>query len=116
MDHKEREAVLRRHESLDYIGLRAQATMVGLMELCSELASAGVLSGEALERIKDAIAKDVLVSRRGIGGRGDVETALRTRLDAIFPCGPSGKTEPVGTAADLQSAIGVEPGTVSSER
>lgn len=36
------------HRTLEYIGLRAQATTVGLIQLCTELVTAGVLGDDAV--------------------------------------------------------------------
>lgn len=109
MDQDEREQALRRHESLEYIGLRAQATMVGLSQLCTELVAAGVLNDAAIERIKGAIRQDISVSRPRIRNHAEFEQALRVRLDAIFPRANAASTGPIGTAADIESAIGASP-------
>ncbi|WP_213980058.1 hypothetical protein [Sphingomonas sp. dw_22] len=110
MDIDAREQALRRHESLEYIGLRAQATMVGLSQLCTELVAAGVLSDDAIGRIKDAIRQDISVSRPRIRNHAEFDQALKVRLDAIFPPHPDARpSAPIGTAADMESAIGTSP-------
>jgi len=85
MDRTEKEQAIRLHECLDFIGLRAQATSVGLLQLCAELVNVGVLDDAAVERIKSAIQKDITVSRRGKHGQDAFETTLRKRLDSVFP-------------------------------
>ncbi len=55
-------AARERHRALDFIGLRAHATTVGLIQLCEELLNSGVLSPEGLERIKGAIRTELTVS------------------------------------------------------
>lgn len=98
------------HEDLDYIGLRAQATSAGLVQLCSELVDAGVLDDAAIGRIKDAVRCDILVSRRRVHDRAEFEDVLKRRLDSIFPS-PNEPRRPlrVGTVADMQSALSTHP-------
>jgi len=50
------------HGAIDLIGLRAHATSVGLIQLCAELMKAGVLDGQAVQRIKDAIRREITIS------------------------------------------------------
>jgi hypothetical protein len=92
----------RLHFDVTNVGLRAQATAVGLVQLCLELRRANVLDEPAIERIKDAIADEVsvtaprpLVSQRY---RGEI----RARLDRLF----AGEQE-VGSAEAL--AFGATP-------
>lgn len=59
-------AARERHRTLDFIGLRAHATAVGLIQLCEELLNAGVLSADGLDRIKDAICSELAVGTRGL--------------------------------------------------
>jgi hypothetical protein len=94
------------HGTIDFIGLRAHATTVGLIQLCAELLGAGVLDGEAVQRIKDAIHREISVSHsRGVA-RAEFEQLLNERLDAIFPkVGEPQKRADVGSAAELGSAL-----------
>jgi hypothetical protein len=108
MDREEKEKALRLHECLDYIGLRAQATSVGLLQLCSELVAVGVLDDAAVQRIKGAIHRDITVSRsRRQYGQADFDALLRKRLDDLFPKpgGPIGQAH-VGTTEEMQKALG----------
>lgn len=108
MDHNERELARQRHETLEYIGVRAQATMVGLSQLCSELLVTGALSQDAVERIKDAIVIDIVVSRPRIGNRAasEFDDALRSRLDAIFPRGEQAeRSRAIGTSVAMQADL-----------
>lgn len=109
MDRTEKEQAIRLHECLDLIGLRAQATSVGLLQLCAELVNVGVLDDAAVGRIKDAIQKDISVSRRGAKhGHDEFEATLRRRLDSVFPsCGKS--PAHVGTACEMGEAMGGVP-------
>lgn len=82
-------AARERHYTLDLIGLRAHATTVGLIQLCEELLNAGVLSVEALERIKDAIFMELTVGKRErVARQSNFDETLRNRIDAIFPSIP----------------------------
>ncbi|MES2988144.1 MAG: hypothetical protein V4808_09585 [Pseudomonadota bacterium] len=111
MDRSEKEQALRLHTCLDYIGLRAQATSVGLLQLCAELVAVGVLDDKAVERIKNAIASDITVSRKAKHGQAEFDVLLRQRLDAVFPstCDPR-IGQRVGPASDMQEALtGVVP-------
>ena len=106
MDRTEKEQAIRLHECLDFIGLRAQATSVGLLQLCAELVKVGVLDDSAVDRIKTAIQKDITVSRRG--GKHDheqFETTLRKRLDSVFPSCDKPIGSHIGTAKDMQDAM-----------
>lgn len=74
----------RLHESLGFLGLRGAATARGLLQLTAELVRAGVLDEEAVNRIKDAIACDLVLSRPRSAWRGDIESSIRERLDDLF--------------------------------
>ncbi|MCF8709220.1 hypothetical protein [Rhizorhapis sp. SPR117] len=92
----------RLHFDLTNVGLRAQATAAGLVRLCIELRDANVLTDDALERIKGAIADDVaLTAPRGIPAR-DYRYEIKDRLDLLFT-----GTREVGSAEAL--AFGTEP-------
>lgn len=82
----------RLHETINFLGLRAQATVVGLVQLVRELEAARVLAPEAVTRIKDAIAADLALARPRAVKPEEFDRSLRERLDALFA-----GTEPVGT-------------------
>jgi hypothetical protein len=86
----------RLHSVIGMVGLRAHATAVGLIQLTTELRSAGVIDEDALTRIKDAIAKDIALSRPMSQPKEEYEAAVHRRLDALF----SG-TEKVGGSVPL---------------
>ena len=72
----------RLHDALDFIGLRALATAAGMIQLCAELRRAGVFDEGAVNRIKEAMAREIALSRRG-----DFEPEFKQtmqRLDALF--------------------------------
>jgi hypothetical protein len=74
----------RLHQDLDLLGLRAPATAAGLLQLTAELFRAGVIDKAAANRVKDAIACDLIVSRPRITGKDEYATIIRQRLDALF--------------------------------
>lgn len=94
------------HQTLEFIGLRAQATSVGLIQLCAELVRGRVLDDAAIHRIKDAIFREITVSHGLRHSREEFEKMLRQRLDAIFP-GPEddARRTPVGTVGEMESAL-----------
>lgn len=90
------------HFELTNVGLRAQATAVGLVQLCVELRRANVLDEPAFERIKDAIADEVSLSApRPLASQG-YRQEMKARLDRLF----AGEQE-VGSAEAL--SFGVTP-------
>jgi len=92
----------RLHFDLMNVGLRAQATAAGLVQLCIELRAQGVLDEGALERIKSAIADDVSISApRGTTSR-QYRQDIKSRLDRLFA-----GSEEVGSAEAL--SFGSEP-------
>jgi hypothetical protein len=74
----------RLHDTIDLLGFRAQATTVGFLTLARELVSAGVLDQAALSRIKDAIMRELCLSRPAAASREEFEGVVRRRLDALF--------------------------------
>ena len=72
------------HFDITNVGLRAQATAVGLVKLCVELRRANVLDDAAVERIKDAIADDVSVTAPRPLASPEYRDEVRTRLDRLF--------------------------------
>lgn len=75
----------RLHDSIGFVGLRAQATSVAVLQLCTELRSAGVLTEDAVTRIKEAVAKEIALSRRGCSYQEEVKNTMH-RLDGLFTC------------------------------
>lgn len=90
------------HYELGNVGLRAQATAAGLLQLCAELGDAGVLSPAAIERIKDRIARDITLSAPKSTTHDAFKREIRTRLDRLFA-----GCENVGSADAL--AFGAHP-------
>lgn len=74
----------RLHDTIDLIGLRAQATTVGFIQMAIELHRAGVLDDDALDRIKGSIAQQILLTApRSVPLEGFRENLMR-RLDRLF--------------------------------
>lgn len=76
------------HDTLDFLGIRAQATAVALLQLCRELRDVGVLSEEAMTRIKESIAREVALARPRSIYKVEYDAAMR-RMDDLF----AGETE-----------------------
>jgi hypothetical protein len=72
------------HDMIGFIGLRAQATAVGLLQLSTELKRAGVLDDASIGRITDAIAKEIFLSRPQSFYNEDFDANLRGRLNRLF--------------------------------
>ncbi len=110
MDNRQALDARQLHGSIDFIGLRAHATSVGLIQLCAELMRAGVLDGPAIQRIKDAIQREISVSNPRSMAREDFERTLKERLDAIFPKvgEPQDRTD-LGPASELGAALNLKP-------
>ncbi len=72
------------HDSVALIGLRAHATSVGLVKLTAELVRAGVLDEAAVTRIKEAIVKELSLTRARSARKEEFERSTRQRLDALF--------------------------------
>jgi hypothetical protein len=107
MDHGETEQARELHRTLEFIGLRAQATTVGLIQLCAELVAAGALADEAIERIKEAIFREIAVTHPRGYNRAEFEQTLKQRLDAIFPHPADAEARAtVGTVADMEASLG----------
>ena len=86
------------HFDLVNVGLRAQATAAGLVQLCRELQRAGILDDQGVGRIKGEIANEIALAAprhvRGSEFRQDIEA----RLDRIF----AGEQQ-LGDAAGLRA-------------
>lgn len=74
----------RLHDAIELIGMRAQATTVGLIQLSIELKRAGVLDEAAVGRIKDAIAKEICLNRPKTIPAEHFRETLGKRLDRLF--------------------------------
>lgn len=111
MDHDRTEQARELHRTLEFIGLRAQATTVGLLQLCAELVDAGALGDEAVTRIKEAIFREIAVNNPRGYNRDEFERTLRERLDAIFPRAADAQARArVGTADEMRAALGSDDG------
>lgn len=84
------------HYDLANVGLRAQATAVGLLQLCIELRRVQVIDETAVERIKTAIAEEISMSTPRSMSPKDHRRDIKARLDRLF----AGEQE-VGSAEAL---------------
>lgn len=98
----------RLHYDLTNVGLRAQATAAGLIQICVELRNANVLPAAAIERIKDAIFDEICVSVPRQVATVQYLHEVRSRLDRIF----AGQLE-LGNAAGLSSGSFADASTGS---
>lgn len=96
------------HFDLTNVGLRAQATAAGLLQLCLELRESGILDEPAIDRIKNAIACDIEVSAPRSVACPEYRRDVRERLDKLF----AGQTK-VGDAGAL--AFGETPETICGD-
>ncbi|MBV9529136.1 hypothetical protein [Sphingomonas sp.] len=81
MNEQERSRV---HHALEFLGMRAQATAVGLVQLCVELRRAGVLDQEAIDRVKQSIAAEIAERAPRTVMKQEYLADIRGRLDRIF--------------------------------
>lgn len=72
------------HEEIAFLGLRAQATAVGLIQLSIELQRAGVLDGDAVCRIKGAIADNLTLKTPSYMSAKEHRCEVAQRLDKLF--------------------------------
>lgn len=73
-----------KHYELRNVGLRAQATAAGLVQLCKELHRSGILEDAAIHRIKEAIADELEVDAPRSITIPQYRLDVRERLDRIF--------------------------------
>ncbi len=106
MDHEQTEQARELHRTLEFIGLRAQATTVGLLQLCAELVRAGILDDEAIERIKESIFRELAATGPRGYNRAEFERTLRQRLDSVFPGAADVRPRArVGTVSDMETSL-----------
>lgn len=72
------------HHDLKNVGLRAQATAAGLVQLCKELQAAGVINEDAVGRVKNAIADEIALTAPRPMLRADFRREVCERLNGIF--------------------------------
>lgn len=81
------------HLALEFLGIRAQATAMGLVQLCLELRRAEVIDQAAVDRVKDAIAEEIGEHAPRSVAKQQYLADIRGRLDRIFA-----GDEPIGAA------------------
>lgn len=79
------------HANLEAIGIRASGAAIGLFQLLKELLDAGVLGGEAVNRIKEAVITDLAASRPRSQSLADYEQRVRERMDTLLPIDQQGE-------------------------
>lgn len=88
----------RTHLALEFLGIRAQATAMGLVQLCAELRDAGVIGEDAVGRVKEAIAEEIASHAPRSVVKQQYLADIRGRLDRIFA-----GDEPIGPAPDVST-------------
>ena len=92
------------HHDLTNVGLRAQATAAGLVQLCVDLRGAGILDEDALNRIKAAIGDEIIIGAARPVDRKGYRQEVRARLDRLFSgeerMGPAERIAPDRTGTD----------------
>lgn len=96
------------HFDVTNVGLRAQATAVGLVQLCLELRRTNILDEAAIERIKNTIADEVSVTAPRALASQRYRGEVKTRLDKLFAGGHE-----VGSAEAL--SFGATPDNLSDD-
>jgi len=95
------------HLALEFLGIRAQATAMGLVQLCLELRRAEVIDQAAVDRVKNAIAQEIAEHAPRTVVKQQYLTDIRGRLDRIFagdePIG-AGPVPPAGSVVDQPPA------------
>jgi hypothetical protein len=76
------------HANLEAIGIRASGAAIGLFQLLKELRDAGVLGGDAINRIKEAVITDLAASRPRSQPLADYQARVRERMDTLIPVEP----------------------------
>jgi hypothetical protein len=91
------------HLALEFLGMRAQATAMGLVQLCAELRRAGVIDQAAVDRVKEAIAEEIAEHAPRTVAKQQYLTDIRGRLDRIFA-----GDEPIGAVPSADAAASDE--------
>lgn len=73
-----------KHYELRNVGLRAQATAAGFVQLCKELHTKGLLDEDAVERIKESIADELEIDAPRSMTIPQYRRDVRERLNRIF--------------------------------
>ena len=92
------------HLALEFLGIRAQATAMGLVQLCAELRRAGVIDEDAVDRVKDSIAEEIAAHAPRTAVKQQYLADIRGRLDRIFA-----GDEPVGPGPAVHSSEDDQP-------
>jgi hypothetical protein len=72
------------HQNMDFLGLREPALAAGLLQLTDELVQAGVIDEAAVERIKDSMARHLMLCHPRSAWRSDFESSIHHHLDVMF--------------------------------
>ena len=92
------------HLALEFLGIRAQATAMGLVQLCIELRRAGLIDEAAVDRVKDSIAEEIAAHAPRTVVKQQYLTDIRGRLDRIFA-----GDEPIGAGPAVSAPAEDQP-------
>ena len=104
MNEQEQRDHGRVHLALEFLGMRAQATAMGLVQLCLELRRAGVIDDAAVDRVKQSIAEEIAEHAPRTVMKQQYLTDIRGRLDRIFA-----GDEPIGAGPIVPTAVDQPP-------
>ncbi|WP_176594112.1 hypothetical protein [Sphingobium sp. EM0848] len=83
------------HYDLTNVGLRAQATAAGLLQLCRELQQTGALDNNAIDRIKGVITHEIMECAPRAIRKEAMQREVQDRIDRLFAAqehlGPGGE-------------------------
>jgi hypothetical protein len=100
------------HLALEFLGMRAQATAMGLVQLCTELRRAGVIDQAAVDRVKESIAEEIAEHAPRTVAKQQYLRDIRGRLDRIFagdePIG-AGQVAPAAAPDENAARSGDQP-------
>jgi hypothetical protein len=74
----------RMHHLMDAAGIRAPMTAAALLQLIAELRRSGVLNDPAVERIKDAVAREAFQVRPSHCSKREFEADIRAQMDRML--------------------------------
>lgn len=81
----DRATTAERHSSLNLAGFRALATAAGLLQLCRELETAGVLSSDAISRVRQSMFDELMhQAPRSLANDRAFARRLEERLTNLF--------------------------------
>jgi hypothetical protein len=72
------------HERIGQLPIRDRATAAGLVQLCAELRNSGLLTDDAMERVKDAIGYELTEQAPRSVTKQAFRCDVHNRLNKVF--------------------------------